>query len=34
MKYRIPSHGWKWTLFGGLAMTVVVLLLALCKGAL
>lgn len=32
--YRIESHGWKWTLFGGLAMIVVVFLLALVKGAL
>ena len=33
MKYRIPSDGWKWTLFGGLAITLIVLIFAILRGA-
>lgn len=33
-EYRIKSHGWKWTLFGGLAMGLIIWAVTILQSAL
>lgn len=32
--YRIPSDGWKWTLFGGVPMILIMVLMIIAEGVL